>query len=166
MRLLTAVPVLIFSFFLFSLPRCCCKLQMVVNKGKSPPSFFCFFLGLYARLLQRRQGANLDCGESLRLLWIITLRKQLAKVLNWKISKQPHGLSKPMKEYLRVKISFVFWEIAFSNQQSCLQICAPVLAVKLKSKEMLFLSGKCACFAAVTVNIYQTQIQRPQIYVT
>lgn len=105
------VPVLTFllSFFL---PRCCCK-RMVVNKGKSPLLFF-FFLGLYyacmhVTVLLGHKFRSV-CGDSLRRLWIITLRKQLAKVLNWKISKQPCGLSNQMKEYLRVKIPCLLGE--------------------------------------------------------
>lgn len=80
---------------------------MVVNKGKSPSSFFCFFSWIILCTPTATPGRKFRrvCVDSLRRLWIITLRKQLAKVLNWKISKQPHGLSKPVKEYLRVKIS-------------------------------------------------------------
>lgn len=58
------------------------------------------------------------CGGSLGRLWMITLRKQLAKVLNGKTSKQPGGSSKPAEECLRGKISFVFREKEFANEQS------------------------------------------------
>lgn len=65
-------------------------------KGKRPPLFCYYVLHYYILhfMVMLKHKFRSVFGDLLRRISIITLRKQLAKVLNWKVSKQPSVLSK------------------------------------------------------------------------